>query len=129
MNYYRRFIKHFSMIAAPLSSLFKSDDGDKRKNRPVVWNISHQIAFKRLKLAVTSAPVLIQPDETKPYWIETDSSDFANGMCLMQMGEDGKLHPIAFDGRKLHGAELRYPTHEKELQAIKEALLNSSVYR
>ena len=128
VNYYRRFIKHFSMIAAPLSSLFKSDDGDKRKNRPVVWNTSHQIAFKRLKLAVTSAPVLIQPDETKPYWIETDSSDFANGMCLMQMGEDGKLHPIAFDGRKLHGAELRYPTHEKELQAIKEALLKWHQY-
>jgi len=57
----------------------------------------------------------------KPYTIEIDSSDFGNGMTLYQEGEDGKLHPVAFDGRKLHGAELRYPTHEKELLAIKDA--------
>ena len=36
---------------------------------------------------------------------------------LYQEGEDGKLHPIAFGGRKLQGAE-HYPTHEKELLAI-----------
>ncbi|TMI79079.1 MAG: DDE-type integrase/transposase/recombinase, partial [Bacteroidetes bacterium] len=63
-----------------------------------------------------------QPDPTKPYTIETDSSDFGNGMTLYQEYDDGKLHPVAFDGRKLHGAELRYPTHEKELLAIKDAL-------
>src|SRR5436309_12344733 len=43
-------------------------------------------------------------------------------MTLYQEGDDGKLHPVAFDGRKLHGPELRYPTHEKELMAIKDAL-------
>ena len=43
-------------------------------------------------------------------------------MTLYQQGDDEKLHPVAFDGRKLHGAELRYPTHEKELLAIKDAL-------
>jgi hypothetical protein len=110
------------------SDLFKKDDdhpGDKQKNRPVIWNAAHQLAFQRLKWAVTSVPCLILPDDTKPYWIETDASDFANGMCLMQMGEDGKLHPTAFDGQKLsvHSAELRYPTQEKEPQAIKEALV------
>jgi hypothetical protein len=45
VNYYRRFIRHFSLIGAPLSDLFKSTDGHKRKNRPVVWNTAHQIAF------------------------------------------------------------------------------------
>jgi hypothetical protein len=43
-------------------------------------------------------------------------------MALYQVGDDGQLHPIAFDGRKLQGAELNYPTHEKELLAIKNAL-------
>jgi hypothetical protein len=122
VNYYRRFIRHFSIIAAPLSDLFKSEDNDKRKRRPIVWGTAHQLAFQRLKEAVTSAPVLVQPDPDKPYTIETDSSDFGNGMALYQVGDDEKLHPIAFDGRKLHGAELNYPTHEKELLAIKEAL-------
>ena len=43
-------------------------------------------------------------------------------MTLYQEGDDGKLHPIAFDGRKLHEIELRYLTHEKELLSIKDAL-------
>ena len=71
---------------------------------------------------MTTAPVLVQPDSKKPYTIETDSSDFENGMALYQESEDGKLHPIAFDSRKLQGVELRYPTHEKELLTIKDAL-------
>ena len=121
VNYYRRFIRYFSIIAAPLSDLFKSHEGDMRKKRPVAWSILHQAAFERLKNAITTVPVLIQPDPTKPYTIETDSSDFGNGMALYQEGDDGKLHPVAFDGRKLHGAEIRYPTHEKELLAIKDA--------
>src|SRR4030095_5376865 len=78
VNYYRRFIRHFSIIAAPLSDLFKSHDGDTRKKRPIAWSTLHQAAFERLKNAITSAPVLIQPDSTKPYTIETDSSDFGN---------------------------------------------------
>jgi hypothetical protein len=36
-NYYRRFIKNFGQISGPLSELFKSDDGDKRKKRPIAW--------------------------------------------------------------------------------------------
>ena len=43
-------------------------------------------------------------------------------MVLLQKGPDDKLHPVAFDGRKMTGAELNYPVHEKELLAIKEAL-------
>jgi hypothetical protein len=43
-------------------------------------------------------------------------------MSLYQEGDDEKLHPITFDGRKLHGEEIQYPTHEKELLAIKVAL-------
>src|SRR5437667_1231996 len=112
----------FSIIAAPLSDLFKSQDNDKRKRRPIIWGTNHQVAFQRLKQAVTTAPVLVQPNPAKTYTIETDSSDFGPGMALYQQGEDGKLHPVAFDGRKLHGAELKYPTHEKELLAIKDAL-------
>jgi len=121
-NYYRRFIKKFGMISAPLAALFKQIDGDSRKNRPIDWNTAHQFAFERLKQALTNAPVLHQPDPTKPYTIETDASDFALGYELMQEGDDGLMHPVAYDGRKLRGAELNYPTHEKELLAIKEAL-------
>ena len=78
------------------------------------------MAFNCLKEAITSAPVLIQPDENKPYTIETDASDFGYSMTLYQK----KLHPIMFDGKKLQVSELNYLTYEKELLVIKRALTN-----
>ena len=65
---------------------------------------------------------MAQPDLSKPFVIETDASEWAIGLVLLQLGADGKLHPVAYDGRKLTGAELNYPVQEKELLAIKEAL-------
>src|SRR6266496_4722974 len=128
-NYYRRFIKGFGSIAAPLSDLFKEHDSQSMEKhththrfRLIVWNTACQLAFERLKNALTNAPVLHQPDPTKPYFIETDTSDFAIGYALMQIGDDGQMHPIAYEGKKLNGATLRYLVHEKELLAIKEAL-------
>ena len=53
---------------------------------------------------------------------------FANGMALYQESNHGKLHSVAFEGRQLHGAELWYPTHEKELLAIKDAHLKWRSY-
>jgi hypothetical protein len=64
----------------------------------------------------------MQPDRSKPFVIETDASEWAIRIVLYQLGPDGQLHLIAFDRRKLTGAELNYPVHEKELLAIKEAL-------
>jgi hypothetical protein len=85
--------------------------------------MEYRLAFDRLKGAITWAPVLIQPDDPKPYTIETDSSDFAHGMVLLQ-----KSYPVAFEGRKLQDAELNYPTHEKELLVIQCALRKWRVY-
>ena len=79
--------------------------------------------MRSIKNAATSAPVPVQPDTEKPYTIEMDSSDLGDGITLYQEGTDGKLHSIAFDGRKLQDAELHYPMREKELLiAIKDAL-------
>ena len=50
------------------------------------------------------------------------TTDFALGYSLLQQGDDGLMCPIAFEGRKLKPTEMRYPTHEKELLAIKEAI-------
>lgn len=123
-TYYRRFVKDFAKIAVALHDLTKEADEElrKKKFRPITWTEQCEVAFRRLKEALVSAPVLIQPDRTKPFTIETDASEWAIGFVLCQEGEDGKMHPVAFDGRKLRGAELNYPVHEKELLAIKEAL-------
>ncbi|KAG0152675.1 hypothetical protein PDIDSM_2480 [Penicillium digitatum] len=123
-TYYRRFVKDFAKIAVALHNLTKEADEELRKQkfRPITWTEQCEVAFVRLKEALVSAPVLVQPNRTKPFTIETDASEWAIGFLLGQEGQDGKMHPVAFDGRKLRGAELNYPVHEKELLAIKEAL-------
>jgi len=62
--------------------------------------------------------ILHQPDPTKPYFIETDASDFAIDYALMQIGDDGQMHSITYEDKKLNDATLRYSMHEKELLVI-----------
>jgi hypothetical protein len=129
-GYYRRFIKNFGLIALPLYELLHMGEEDKRKNKfePISWNTRHQLAFERLKERLTNAPILQQVDPSKSFTLETDASDFAIGACLLQLGDDGKLHPVAFYSRKLKDAEWNYPVHEKELLSIKEALRTWGCY-
>jgi transposase InsO family protein len=129
-GYYRRFIKGFASICAPLHELLKESDADlrKKKFRPIKWNPQCELAFQQLKHALVLSPVLQQPNEDAPYVLETDASEWAVGCVLMQIGPDGKLHPVAYDGKKLSGAELNYPVHEKELLAIKYGIRTWSHY-
>jgi hypothetical protein len=100
-NFYRRFIKGYSKITTPLIALTCKD-------KPFSWNPTAQAAFDTLKMAFTSAPVLIHPDPAKPFIVEMDASDFALGAILSQFGIDGLLHPVVFYSRKLTSAEINY---------------------
>jgi hypothetical protein len=119
-NYYRRFIKNFSRIAAPLSDVTKS-------TATFAWARSQDDAFRRLKSAMQGAPVLRLADPSKPYVVTCDASDVGIGAVLEQEDVDG-LHPIAFASRKLNSAEKNYPVHERELLAIVYALKEWRIY-
>ena len=109
-GYYRKFIKDFSKIAAPLSELTHD-------NVPFTWGAPQDSAFKTLKTAMQQDPVLILPDPKLPFTVHTDASGFALGAVLMQ--DQGKgMQPIAYLSKKMLPAETRYPTHEQELLAI-----------
>ena len=113
-GYYRKFIRDFSAIAAPLSELTK--DSVKFE-----WAAPHEQAFAELKAAIAQGPVLILPDPSLPFVVHTDASGFAVGAVLQQ--DQGKgLQPIAFLSKKMADAETRYPVHEQELLAIIQAL-------
>ncbi|GJP36998.1 hypothetical protein CLOM_g21459 [Closterium sp. NIES-68] len=88
-----------------------------KKNTPYKWESKHQEAVEQLKQALTIAPVLILPDPEHDYVIEADASDQAVGAVLMQDQGNG-LQLIAYLSKKLHGAELNYPIHDKEALAI-----------
>uniref|UniRef100_A0A8C5MZR0 Gypsy retrotransposon integrase-like protein 1 n=1 Tax=Leptobrachium leishanense TaxID=445787 RepID=A0A8C5MZR0_9ANUR len=115
-NFYRRFIRSFSHLSAPITSLTKKDVRFQ-------WSTEAQQAFERLKESFTQAPVLKQPEIHLPYYLETDASDIALGAILSQKFGDKKLlHPVAFYSRRLNSAERNYNIGEKELLAIKNAL-------
>jgi len=49
------------------------------------------MAFEDLKMAVTTTPVLMSPQDLEPFWIKVDSSDFVTGAVLsQQLTTDGK---------------------------------------
>lgn len=72
LNFYRRFVEGFSKHARPLFNLLQ-------QSRQFSWGKVEANAFELMKTLVTSAPVLIMPDDSKPYRVEADSSDFATG--------------------------------------------------
>jgi len=85
-NFYQHFIKDFSEHVRPLFDLTLNDCVWR-------WKASKQSTFNKLKGSVTSMPVLISPDLTKPFGpfrIKADSSNFATGAVLSQVStEDG----------------------------------------
>ena len=109
-GYYRRFVRHFSTIAAPMVQLTKKE---------VDWNWmpQQQQAFEDLKVAMATTPVLAYPKADCPFILDTDASDFAVGAVLSQI-QDGEEHPIAYGSHALHDAQLNYCTTYKELLAV-----------
>jgi len=77
VNFYCRFIQDFLTIARPLFNLTRS-------NKTWNWDAKEQEAFECLKMAVTTAPVLASPQDSEPFRIKADSSDFASGAILSQ---------------------------------------------
>jgi len=112
INFYRRFIWDFSAKARPLFDLIRSE-------QVWMWSGKEQMAFKDLKTAVTTAPVLVSPQDSEPFQVEADSSDFATGAVLSQQSTtDGKWHPVVFYSKSLSSIERNYKIHDKEMLAI-----------
>ena len=109
-GYYRRFVKGFCMIAAPITRLLQ-------KNVKYDWSEKFQGSFEKLKAFVTEAPVLTQLACGKEYVIYSDASLIGLRCVIMQ---EGKV--VAYALRQLKPHEKNYLTHDLELAAIVFAL-------
>ena len=109
-NYYRRFIKDFAKIAAPINQLL-------RKNHKFLWTDACEQAFKALKDALTSAPILAFPNFKEPFHLYTDASNDGIGVTLGQI-QEGREVAIAYAGRDFNTAERNYSTTEREALAV-----------
>jgi len=129
-NYYHRFIRGFSKLAAPLNRLTEkgpnmAKGGHKQRteeSRPVRLGPEELGAFEKLKSRFLEAPVLTHFRPDQPIRLETDASGFAVSGIISQpcIEKDQKVQyrPIAFYSRKLIAAEKNYDTHDAELLAI-----------
>jgi len=114
-NFYRRFIRDYSKIMTPLSSLTK-------KEKEWEWGDKQQGAFDTLKTAMIMEPILQHFNPERAVIIKTDASDYAIGAICLQPDDNGILHPVAYYSRKLKDPECNYDIHDKELLVIVDAL-------
>ncbi len=114
-NFYRRFIRNFSTVAAPLTTMTKHSTSH------LTWSPEALLAFQELKTRFTSAPILHHPDPSIPF--EVDTSNTGIGAVLSQrQGNPAKMFPCAFYSRKLSSVEPNYDVGNRELLAMKAAL-------
>ena len=137
-NYFRKYILGFAKMVAPLTHLLKGLSKQEKKGRQLRrgrlsdaeaaelkadlkqrWAPEARQAFLDVKRALTSAPVLVLPNFSKPFELVADACQqpSAIGAVLLQEGR-----PVAFYSRKLSGAELNYCASDIEMLALIYAL-------
>ena len=116
VNYYNRFLQHFSHHAHPLFQLTK-------KSNKFKWTEECQIAFEDLKNMLINAPVMGYPQDEGLFILDTDASPIAMGAVLSQLQQDESSDTvtervIAYGSRTLHKSELLYCERRQELLSV-----------
>jgi hypothetical protein len=109
-EFYRRFVRDFITIAAPLNELMK-------KGVSLCWGVAHDQAFHTLVDKLTHAPLLQLSDFGKAFELECDASGIEIGGVLLQEGKS-----VAHFSEKLSGPSLNYSTYDKGLYALVHVL-------
>ena len=122
VGHFRCFITHFAQLARPLNNHLEGD-ASKLKAHKVVLSQKAKEAFNLLKQALLQAPVLKFMDYSRPFVLETDASSDGLGAVLLQEGEDGKLHPIAYRSQSLTKAERNYHLGKTKFLTLKWAIM------
>jgi hypothetical protein len=109
-GFYRRFMRDFNTIAAPLNDLMK-------KGVLFYWGVAQDHSFNTLIDKLTHAPLLQLPDFSKTFELECDASGIGIRDVLLQEGK-----PIAYFSEKLSEPSLNYSTYDNELYALVHVL-------
>ena len=113
-SYYRRYVKSFSSICAPLHKLTE-------KGVSFKWTTECQKAFDTLKEALSSAPILGYPNATDQWYLDCDASSVGTGAVLSQ-SQNGQERVIAHFSKSLNKTQRQYCVTRRELLAIVEAV-------
>ena len=110
-SYYRRFVKDFSKIVAPMVKLTK-------KGENFVWSSECEQSFLEIKSLLMKSPIMAYPNDEGEYILDTDASDVGIGAVLSQV-QDNQEKVIAYGSRTLNKAERNYCVTDKELLALR----------
>ena len=108
-GYYRRFIKDYGAIAAPLTQLLRRDAFN--------WSDEATLAFEALKRALSTAPVLQLPAFDRPFTLDCDASGSGFGAVLHQ-----GIGAIAFFSRAFAQRHMKLAAYERELIGLVQAV-------
>ena len=98
----------------------------KRENK-FIWTQECQEAFEYIKQHLSSPDLLIFPDFSRPFILQTDASETGLGFVMGHKVE-GILRPIMFGGRVLTKSEARYAPTDRELLGIYYTVRKCMIY-
>lgn len=114
-SWFRRFIRNYAEITASITSTLK-------KGKPFCFDGQAIESFNKLKVALTTSPVLSHPVFDKRFYVQCDASNLGIGAVLYQLDAEGLERPIAFHSAQLSKAEQNYSVTERECLAVISAI-------
>eukprot|EP00253_Pinus_taeda_P025957 PITA_25957 len=120
MNFLRRFVPNLAEHLREMTNMLK-------KENQVKWTEEAVKSFNLVKLALSSAPVLVSPDYTQDFILFSFASEHTMAAMLLQKRDDNERH-IAFFSRAIRDAALKYNIIEKQALALVKALKDFQVY-
>lgn len=126
ISFYRKFIKNFSKIAAPLHRVTNLT---KKNKHLFTWGDEQQQAAQRLKDIITGPDLVLDfPDPSLPFTLSTDASKIGLGAVLKQVTLDGRIKIIYYLSRVLSKSEAHYSTTELKALAMVWAITKLRPY-
>jgi hypothetical protein len=110
-SFYRKFIRDFSGICAPMM------DTVNKKHKYFKWIEEVERSFNILKEKITERPILVLPNFEKTFQVRCDASGVANGAVLRQDNRH-----VSYFSEKMNETKRKYSTYDKEFYAIIQAL-------
>jgi hypothetical protein len=85
-------------------------------------------SLSRPQTSFIMVPILIHPNFSRPFFLESDASDYVLRAVLSQKGDDKQLHPMAFHSWKSITIKINYEIHNKELLAIVDSFQEWNIF-